>query len=183
MQRTHYNELCSKPKTEREKFLESTSFTDKYDGLMHYSFDYAQTVHYPSNPQQPGPVYFKSAHKCGIFGVTCEPLSCQVNYLIDEDDDPGKGANATVSILDHFLSNHGIHETHLSLHADNCVGQNKNNILVHYLLWRVMTGLNDTVTLSFMLVGQTKFAPDHFFGLIKRKYCRTPVYPITCESG
>ena len=53
-----------------------------------------------------------------------------VNYLIDEDDDPGKRANATVSMLDHFLINHGIYETHLSLHADNCVGQNKNNILL-----------------------------------------------------
>ena len=26
------------------------------------------------------------------------------------------------------------------------------------------------VTLSFMLVRHTKFAPDHLFGLIKRKY-------------
>ena len=25
---------------------------------MHYSFDYAQQVHLPSNPQQPGPIYF-----------------------------------------------------------------------------------------------------------------------------
>lgn len=145
---------------------------------MHYSFDYAQNVHYPSNPQQPGPAYFKSARKCGIFGMTCEPLGFQVNYLIDEDDDPGKGANATVSMLDHFLSSHGVHETKLSLHADNCVGQNKNNVLMQYLLWRVMTGLNETITLSFMLVGHTKFAPDRFFGLIKRRYRHTPVYSI-----
>lgn len=177
MQRTHYNEQCSKGKAEKEKVLETTSSAGKYS-YMHYSFDYAQTVHYPSNPQQPGPAYFKSARKCGIFGVTCEPLSFQVNYLIDEDDDPGKGANATISMIDHFLSHHGVHETNLSLHADNCVGQNKNNILMHYLLWRVMTGLNSTITLSFMLVGHTKFAPDRFFGLIKRRYRRTPVYSI-----
>ena len=36
---------------------------NKYDGLTHYSFDYAQSVHYPPNSQQPGPAYFKSAHK------------------------------------------------------------------------------------------------------------------------
>ena len=29
-----------------------------------------------------------------------------------------------------------------------------------------------------MLVGHTKFAPDLFFGLIKRKYHRTPSYSI-----
>ena len=102
---------------------------------MHYSFDFAQGVHYPSNPLQPGPAYFKSARKCGIFGVACEPLNFQVNYLIDEDDDPGKGANATISMLDHFLKNHAIQASQLCLHADNCVGQNKNNFLMQYLLW------------------------------------------------
>ena len=137
---------------------------------MHYSFDYAQNVQYPSNPQQPGPVYFKSARKCGIFGIACEPLSMQVNYLIDEADDPGKGANATVSMLHHFLENHGVGESHLTLHADNCVAQNKNNILMHYLMWCTIIGKNESVQISFMIVGHTKFAPDRFFGLIKKKY-------------
>ena len=26
--------------------------------MVHYSFDFAQQVHYPSNPLQPGPIYF-----------------------------------------------------------------------------------------------------------------------------
>ena len=136
------------------------------------SNDYAQSVHYTSNLQQPGPAYFKSAWKCCIFGVTYEPLNCPVNYLIVILE---KGPNATVSMLVHFLSNHGIHEANLSLHAGNCVGQSKN-FFMHYLLWPVMTGLNDTCTLSFMLLGHTKFAPDLFFGLIKRKYRCTLSY-------
>ena len=41
--------------------------------------------------------------------------------------DPGKGANATVSMLHHLLDTHGTGETHLQLHADNCMGQNKNS--------------------------------------------------------
>ena len=28
---------------------------------VHYSFDFAQQVHYPHNPLQPGPMYFKTA--------------------------------------------------------------------------------------------------------------------------
>ena len=68
------------------------------------SFDYAQSVRYPSNLQQLGPAYFKSACKCGMFGVACESCSCQVNVVIDEDDGPGKGANVSVSMLDHFLA-------------------------------------------------------------------------------
>jgi hypothetical protein len=168
-QRVHYNDQCKAAKAEWEIF-KSTPSSRGYGGVMHYSFDYAQNVQYPSNPQQPGPAYFKSARKCGIFGIACEPLSMQVNYLIDEADDPGKGANATVSMLHHFLENHGVGESHLKLHADNCVAQNKNNILMQYLMWRTMIGKNESIQISFMIVGHTKFAPDRFFGLIKKKY-------------
>ena len=99
---------------------EATGSASKYGGIMHY---YAQNVHYPSNPQQPCPAYFKSLRHCGIFGATCEPLGFQINYLVDEDDDIGKGANATISLLDHFHE-HGVQERDLSLHANNCIGQN-----------------------------------------------------------
>ena len=59
------------------KILEPTSSTNEYGGLMHYSFNYAKSVHYS---QQPGPAYLKLARKCGMFAVTCEPISCQVSY-------------------------------------------------------------------------------------------------------
>ena len=98
---------------------------------MHYSYDYAQQVHYPSNPQQPGPIYFKTPRKCGIFGICCESLPHQINYFIDESVATGKGANAMISYVHDFLENHGAGETNFHLHADNCGGQNKNN----YVLW------------------------------------------------
>ena len=112
---------------------------------------------------QPDPANFTSARKCGIFGIACEPLSMQANYLIDEADNTGKGSNATVSMSHHFLENHGVGETHLRLHTGNCVAQNKNNILIQYLTWRTMTGKNEPVQISFMVVGHTKFAPDRFY--------------------
>ena len=95
-------------------------------------------MHYPFNAQQPGPIFFKTPRKCGIFGVSSEATSSQVNYLIDESDEIGKGANATISLLHHYLHTHGLKERHLLLHADNCVGQNKNNIVIQYLAWRVI---------------------------------------------
>ena len=73
-----------------------------FDGAMHYSFDFAQQVHYPSDPLQPGPVYFKSLRKCGLFGVNREALGRQVNFLIDEALNCGKGANCVISLLDFF---------------------------------------------------------------------------------
>ena len=39
---------------------------------MHYSFDYAQQVHLPSDPLQPGPIYFLVPRKLGLFGFCCE---------------------------------------------------------------------------------------------------------------
>ena len=103
----------------------------------------------------------------GVFGVACEATSTQVNYLIDEADTIGKGANATISLVHHYLQAHGHQMKHLHLHADNFVGQNKNNFMVQYLMWRTLAGINEDVELSFMLVGHTKFAPDRFFGLLK----------------
>ena len=145
----------------------------------HYSFDMAQQVFYPNDPQQPGPMYFMTPRKCAIFGVCCESLPRQVNYLIDEAVDMGKGSNAIVSMLHHFFEHHGLGEKTVHLHADNCGGQNKNSIMVQYLLWRVMTGLHTEITLSFMVPGHTKFSPDWCFGLLKKRYRRTKVGGLT----
>ena len=169
MQREHYNNQCKEAKAKWELHNKG----DLYDDIMHYSFDYAQNVQFPCNPQQPGPAYFKSARKCGIFGVSCEPLSLQINYLIDEDDDPGKGSNATVSLIHHFIETHAVGKQKILFQADNCVGQNKNNTLMQYLMWRVMSGQSVSAEISFMIVGHTKFSPDRFFGLIKKKYKHT----------
>ena len=40
----------------------------------------------------------------------------------------GKGANAIISMLHHFFDVHGFGERCVHLHADNCVGQNKEQI-------------------------------------------------------
>ena len=59
--------------------------------------------------------------------------------------------------------------------ADNCVGQNKNNAAIPYLLWHTMTGRNKSAFLSFIIAGNTKFVPDNFFGLFKCKFCHSDI--------
>ncbi len=68
-----------------------------------------------------------------------------------------------------------IGEKEVYLHADNCTGQNKNNAMVQYLAWRVLTKRHTKITLSFLVVGHTKFTPDWCFGLFKRLYRRTSI--------
>ena len=99
----------------------------------------------------------------------------QVNYLIDEAVNTGKGANNIISMLHHFLQTHNLGEARLHLHADNCSGQNKNRFVMQYLAWRVLVGLNESITLSFLIVGHTKFSPDWCFGLFKQAYRRTEI--------
>ena len=124
---------------------------------------------------QPGPIYFLTPRKCSIFGVNCEAIPRQINFLTDESGEAGKGANAVVSRLHFFFEAHGMGEKHVHLHADNCTGQNKNNTVTSYFMWRVLTGLHTNITYSFLVVGHTKFSPDWCFGLFKRLFKRSQV--------
>lgn len=130
-------------------------------------------MHIPSNPLQPGPIYFKTPRKCGIFGVCCEGIPRQVNYLINESAQTGKGANSVISYLHHFFDKHGLGETDVHVHADNCTGQNKNNYLLWYWAWRTIAGFHNSCLYSFLIVGYTKFACDWCFGLLKQKVRKT----------
>ena len=146
--------------------------------MSHYSYDFAQQVHFPFSAQQTGPEYFKAARKCGIFGICNDGENKQVSYLIDEAENPGKGADCVISLLHHYFEHHAAGEKNVYLHADNCVGQNKNNASIQYLMWRVLTGRHESVELSFMLVGHTKFSPDRFFGLFKKAFRQSTVCTI-----
>ena len=175
-EREYYRNLCKASEnaleiTGTETLLNRESrLSYSLNGTVHYSFDYAQQIHIPSNPMQPGPIYFKTPRKCAIFGVVCEGLPRQVNFLIDEAADTGKGANATISYVHYYFKHHGLGETDAHLNADNCTGQNKNNCFLWYLAWRTLMKLHHSITYPFLIASHTKFAPDRCFGLIKRSY-------------
>lgn len=84
----------------------------------------AQQDFYPNDPLQPGPMYYLTPIKCAIIGICCEAILRQINYLIDEAVDTGKGSKAIVSMLHHFFVHHGLGEKTVHLYADSCVGQN-----------------------------------------------------------
>ena len=146
------------------------------DILMSYSWDFAQQLQYPFEDQQVGPIYFKTPRRAQLFGVCCEGNDRQINYLIDESDFLEKNANMVISLLDHFFKYYGFCEKSVYLTADNCVGQNKNNALIQYLMYRTLSGLHTKIEMSFLVVGHTKFSPDSHFGLIKQRYRNSSVY-------
>jgi len=148
-------------------------------GATHISFDFAQQVHIPHLPDQPGPIYFLTPYKIGLFGVHNEAAGIQVNYVIPENVVTGKGANAVISMLHHYLHSYSLGEAVLYIHADNCVGQNKNNVMMKYLAWRILAGLNRVIKISFLPVGHTKFAPDAGFGILKAKFRRSQICTVS----
>ena len=175
---------------------------NRYCNACVYSYFKFKQIHYPSSPLQPGPIYFLTPRKCGIFGVCCAAIPQQVNFLIDEAFDTGKGANAVISMVHYYLENHGLHAVILHFNADNCTGQNKSNAVIQvqvhtcrtitcvcvcvylsltiafylqYMMWRVMTGRNASITISFLPAGHTKFSPDTCFGLLKQKFRKCDV--------
>jgi len=86
-ERKHYNQLVKEAKTAAAAAGITSPSRHTPNSLpmtCHYSFDFAQQVHLPSSPLQPGPIYFLVPRKCGIFGVCAEGLPQQINYLIDE---------------------------------------------------------------------------------------------------
>ena len=89
------------------------------------------------------------------------------------------GANAVISMLHHYFDIHSAHEGKCHLHADNCVGQNKNRYLIGYLTWRVITGLHKHIILSFMRVGHTRCMVDGNFGLLKKTYRHSDIDAVS----
>ena len=189
-ERNVYKEACKEAEINFKRIKDTTDLSAPHEscsfrGTMHYSLDYAQQVHIPSNPMQPGPIYFKTPRKCGIFGMICEAIPRQVNYLIDEASNVGKGANSTISYVHHYFENHGLEETHAHLYADNCSAQNKNNTFLWYLAWRIIKELHKHISYSFLIAGHTKFAPDRCFGIIKKCYKVNSVSSLLriCRDG
>ena len=151
---------------------------------VHYTFDFAQNVGLPQSARQEGPMYYKVPRKIQIFGVNNEAVPRQVNYLLDENDTIGAdgkhchGPNTVASLLHHFFEVHGLGELECYLHADNCGGQNKNKTIVAYLAWRVMCGLHQKITISFMITGHTRCLVDGCFGLLKKKFRASDCYTL-----
>ncbi len=105
-------------------------------------------VHYPSNPLQPGPIYFLTPRKCALFGVNCEAIPRQVNFLCDEAGNCGKGANVVVSQLHYYFENHGLGEITCTVHKE----------LVHKLTFTLQVRRRCTC-MQIIVLDKTKTTP------------------------
>jgi hypothetical protein len=99
--------------------------------------------------------------------------------LYDEGEG-GKGANSVISLLFHFLC-HRTHEAAaivVHLHADNCSGQNKNNLVMQFFVLLASLGVLRHVEMKFLIKGHTHCSVDGGHGLIKKAWRTHDVFTL-----
>lgn len=147
---------------------------------VHYTFDFAHHFQLPHSRQM-GLTSVAQLRRIQVFGVRLDSVAKQLNFIVDENQTIGpdgtqtNGPNAVISMLDHALTEHSFGERKCTLHADNCPGQNKNQYVIAYLCWRVMTGRHCEIELCMQIPGHTRCLIDSGFEEIRELYRRSDI--------
>ncbi|DAZ99503.1 TPA: LOW QUALITY PROTEIN: hypothetical protein N0F65_001688 [Lagenidium giganteum] len=129
-------------------------------------------------PRTPSQWYFMSLISVSVFGVYSSNTNKQINYVYSKRT-AGKGSNEVVSMLHHFARNTRLYcVSTWTIYADNCVGLNKNNTVLTFLLFLVHSKWLKQAKLKFFIKGHTKNNCDRGFGNIRRKYARVNVWTL-----
>ena len=117
---------------------------------------------------QPGKTCCCSPLRVNIFGIVdCSIPGGKLSTCICTEADGGKGANNTVSLVMKFLMTNGWTKgtkgKELTIIADNCPGQNKNNTTLRLALCLVEKKFCSRVTFAFCIAGHTKNVCDWSF--------------------
>jgi hypothetical protein len=149
------------------------------DYVAHYTFDFMQNLTLPNFADMTKDMYFLSLRNIHVFSIRDDGEKKQFNYLYDEGDG-GKGANYVISMLFYFLRQRPQQFATLTihLHADNCCGQNKNNLVMQFFLFMVHLGFLKHVELKFMIRGHTHCSIDGGHGIIKKNWRKHDVCSI-----
>ena len=139
--------------------------------VAHYTFDSMQNLTLPSFADMTKDMYFFSLRNIYVFSIRDDGEGKQFNYLYDEGDG-GKGANYVISMLFYFLTHipQQFATLTIHLHADNCCGQNKNNLVMQFFLFIVQFGFLKHAELKFMIRGHTHCSIDGGHGIIKKEW-------------
>jgi len=145
-----YNNDTGQAKKMLRQLKKGDSELDAY--AAHHTFDFMQNLAIPNFADMTKDMYFLSLRRIHIFSIRDDGDEKQFNYLYDEGDG-GKGANHVISMLFHFLHHRPRHFATLTvhLHADNCCGQNKNNMVMQFFLLMVHLGFLRHAELKFMI--------------------------------
>jgi hypothetical protein len=155
-------------------------------GHLLLTMDFAQNIALPHVSETPSQWYFLSLVSVNVFGIYSANSGDQTMHIYSERTG-GKGSNEVVSLLKHSLYGaHGEDEydlykgaVRLTVYADNCGGQNKNNFVLKFFLLLAHIGAFSEINYKFFVRGHTKNACDRGFGRMKKKLTRHDCWTIS----
>lgn len=135
------------------------------------SFDISQSREIPGNSDKESEIDSASPLRLATFDVTDECNGGHVTYLRPEDITFKEDGRAIGSIVKDFLSGRYIQADEIHMLADYAAAQNKNQVLFS-MLQLIATKSKACLVRSWsgylFWTWVTKFAPDGWFGLLKR---------------
>lgn len=142
--------------------------------------EFSQNLTLPNVSSVPSQWYFLSLWSVSMFGIYFANDQIQFNYLYEEST-ASKGTDEVIFMLHHFfkatLFARGFSK--VTIYADNCCGQNKNNNVVKFLLAMTQMGDFKEAALKFFVKGHTKNAVDRGFGHVRKKLSRVDVDTVS----
>ena len=132
--------------------------------------------------EQPGDTYYFSPLTVLLFGIVDNATEDGIERMdayVWRENDGERGANNICSCLLKYFKMRGWLKKNyfeLSIVADNCGGQNKNRIVLRFLMWLVEVGYFPKIRLIFLVKGHTKNSCDRLFNLLKINYHRLNIY-------
>lgn len=177
----------------KERAVQTINEDPRNRTFMFY-FDYAQNIECPFfGEQQPGETYYYSPLSINVFGIADASRSSESLHAYCYHEGEGqKGGNNVVSMLQQFLFRQvgcpidtwfanpqkRPWGGHLVLVCDNCSGQNKNRMVLRYIVYLVETLKFAKVTLIFLIAGHTKNPCDRLFNLLKKGYREKNLFDV-----
>ena len=154
------------------------------------TIDMGQNLNLPNfEGEQPGDTYYLSPLTVLLFGVVnnaTEDGMDRMNAYTWQEFEGDRGANNIASCLLKDLKIRGWlnqpNHSELTYIADNCGGQNKNKVVIRFLMWLVEVGIFPQIKIFFLVKGHTKNAADRLFNLLKLSYHRKNLYTYDVEG-
>ena len=148
------------------------------------TIDMGQNLCLPNfEAEQPGDKYYMSPLTVLLFGVVnnaTEDQRDRMNAYIWREFEGDRGANNIASCLLMDLKRrgwlNGPNFSELTYIADNCAGQNKNKVVVRFLMYLVENKIFPRVRILFLVKGHTKNSADRMFNLLKHQYHRRDIF-------
>ena len=150
-----------------------------------FTIDMGQNLGIPNfEGEQPGDTFYLTPLTVLLFGVVDNTTQVagkeHMNAYVWQEFEGDRGANNIASCLLRDLKLRGLlnqpNHGELVYIADNCGGQNKNKIVIRFLMWLAEMAFFPKVSIQFLIKGHTKNAADRHFNLLKLEYHKRNIY-------